>query len=120
MARGVIRLPLLPTNSAVRIRVRQSRAHGEPRADRGDAGGADRNDALLRALAPDAHFAGREIDALDIEAGELGQAQARRVRELEQRAVAHGKRIVAANLDQAHRFVGRERRRQPLRATSVP
>ena len=51
-------------------------------------GRADRHDPLLRALAPHAHFAGREVDAVDIESGQLGQPQPRRIRELEQRVIA--------------------------------
>ena len=112
IARGVIRLPLLPTNSAFGIRVRHARAHREPRADGLERRGADRNDPLLRALAPDADFAGGEIDAIGIEPREFGEAQSRRIGELEQRPVAHGKRIVAGDLDQAHRLVGRERGRE--------
>ena len=71
-----------------RVRARQRRADAEPGADRLARGGADRHDALLRALAPYAHLAVVDVDAIDVEPGELGQPQARRVGELEQRAIA--------------------------------
>ena len=101
----------LADEERLRVGARQAGSHREPGAHRGCRRGAYRNDPLLRALAPDADLARREIDALDIETGKLGQTQARRIRELEERAVAQRKRIVTANLDEAHRFVGRQRRR---------
>src|SRR5438067_9116186 len=50
-------------------------SYREPRFDGRACSGADRNDALLRAFAEHAHFAGRQIDAIDIEPREFSQSQ---------------------------------------------
>jgi hypothetical protein len=65
-----------------------------------------------RPLAQHAHFALREFEAIDVEAGELGEAKTRRVRELDERAIAQREVVVAVDRDEPRRFVGRQRRRQ--------
>src|SRR5207253_3022117 len=62
-----------------------------------------RHDALLAALAEDAHEARVRVEMLPVEAGELAHAEARGVEQLEARAVA-----------EAEEPVGPRRREQPV------
>src|SRR5262249_24770857 len=70
------------------------------------------NDPRLVALAGDAHCRIVEIDTVQREAGELGEAQSGRIKELEDRLVAKRKRIRLAKLHEARSLVWRQRMRQ--------
>jgi hypothetical protein len=99
------------------------RARIDPPAQRAERFAADRHDPLLRALPPDADFARVPVDAIQRQSGELREAQARRVEELEHRAVAHCQRVVgvcARQRDEKRRLVGRECVRQFLRRLRRP
>ena len=61
-------------------------AHG------GGRGPVERQDALLAALAADAKHPVRQVDVLEVQADELAQAQARRVEQLQDGAVAPAER----------------------------
>jgi len=98
----------------------ERRALREPSLDRLARRRAHRDDALLRPLAHHAHFSLCEIHAAHVERGELGQAQAGGVRELEQRAVAHAPALIVAQRHEPHGFVRRERRGEPLRRLRGP
>jgi hypothetical protein len=65
-------------------------------ADRGDRLAAERDEALLRALAPGAQEALAQVDVGDLEPDRLRGAQPARVHHLEQGAVAEHGRLVAA------------------------
>ena len=76
---------------------------------------ADRHEARLAALALDAHLLGVEVDRADVEVDDLLRAQAARVGELEQRAVALLERRRGRDPVQQRRDVGGlERARQAL------
>ena len=91
---------------------RQCRPQRQPRFKREARRLADGNDALLGAFAEHAHLALRQVERRQVEPGKLGHAQARRIRDLEQRAVAHREHVFVGDRDQAHCLVGREDRRQ--------
>jgi hypothetical protein len=82
-------------------RAASQRASGGGGAHRG----THRYDPLLAALAQHAHFTGGQVAAGNVELRELGKPQARRIRELEKRAVAQRQRIVAGYRDEARRFL---------------
>jgi hypothetical protein len=56
------------------------------------------NDACLRALAGHAHFARFAIDVAEVEARQLRNAQAARIRELEERAIAKARGVASSKL----------------------
>ena len=76
---------------------------------------ADGHDARFRALAEHAHRAVGRVDVAQIEPDELREPQARRVEQLEDRAVAQRHGIVAADREQARDLIGVERRGQTAR-----
>ena len=63
----------------------------------------------------DAHLAAREIDTIDIQARELGEAKTRRIGKLEYRAIANREIVIIGNRHEPNGFVGRQRRRQSFR-----
>src|SRR5207247_8235505 len=74
---------------------------------------AERDDALLVALAPDANCLLLEVDVSEIEVDGLAAAQAGRVDELQQSAVAQGERFVTTQpLENGVDLLGLERRRE--------
>src|SRR5581483_3832794 len=89
----------------------------EVAAERFDRLAADRDDALLRALAEAADEPAVEVDRRLVEAERLADAEARAVQELDERAVAERAwRRPVGCLDQPLRLAGRERARQRARA----
>src|SRR2546421_11282695 len=72
----------------LRIANRERNAPCDPRFQGSARGGADRNDALLRSLAPDAHLSRDQIKHRKIHPRKLGYTQPRRIRELEQGPIA--------------------------------
>ena len=92
-------------------------AAGEVAPERLDRLAADRDDALLAALADDAHEPVVEVDAALLEPDRLRDAQARAVEELDERAVAQRARRDARSPPSISRSAspGRERARQLAR-----
>ncbi len=79
----------------------------EPAFDRGDGFTADRQLARLVALAGDDQPALREIDVVEIDADQLGEAQPRRVNQFEHRDIAQQQRAgIAFDPQQAVDRVG--------------
>ena len=110
-----------PTNSAGSSAPASARALCEPRAQRLARRRADGHDAFLRALAHHAHFARRQGRG-DRSRGRRARTGAgptnRRARTARGRARASGSS--PSIVDQLHGFVGRERRREGVAATSAP
>ncbi len=98
--------PASPQKQRLRIDAREGRPGREPCAYRCACCRPDGHDPLLRALAPDAHFAAIEIDAIEIDARELGEPQPRRIGELEERAIAQRKGIGTFDLDEPDGVIG--------------
>src|SRR5882762_990455 len=74
---------------------------------------SDRNEPFLGALAEDARYAVLEQDVLQLERHQLGDARARGVGELEQRAIADGQRLVGVRRSQQLVYLGyRQHRRE--------
>ena len=85
----------------------------EVAAQRLDRWPPDRDDALLAALADDAHEPVVEVDAALLEPDRLGDAQPRAVEQLDERAVAQrSRRRAVRGPDQPLGLAGRERPRQ--------
>ncbi len=79
----------------------------------GERGRADRDDALLPSFAEDAHDRTAAVDVLPVELRELAHADAGRVQQLEDRAVAGRKRPGRAHaVEDAKHLVDREVRRE--------
>ena len=70
-----------------------------------DGVGSDRHDARLSALPEDAHFTGLEIDSIAVQASHFGNAQAARIDQFENGAVADRVRLVALKTDQPNRLL---------------
>ena len=104
--------------SAVAARGKDRPRDGEVAAQGTRGRRAEQELALLVALAGDAQPAPLEVDAIDGEAGELADAHAGRVEQLEHRLVAPRQRLVAARQaprrgDELLGLVDREDARQP-------
>jgi hypothetical protein len=95
------RPPRALTNTA-RTRGSRARSVGHARATAAGAlgGAAERHRALLVALADHRHGAAGEIEMGRLDAQELGDAQAARIRQLEQRPVAQRQPLLAFRLRQ--------------------
>src|SRR5437588_4212557 len=108
--------PETPASAAqekrLRVASRERNAPCYPRFQGSARRGTDRNDALLRSLAPDAHLSRGQIEHRKIHSRKLGDTQSRRIRELEQGPIAQDKRVVALDCHQLHRLVGRKRGRK--------
>ena len=93
--RGLSGRPRRSTNKARCIRRRNLGAHAQPGVQCLARERADRHHARLVALAQHAHRVVGEIDVVDLQPRELGQAQAGRIEQLEHGAIAHGQRLIA-------------------------
>ena len=103
------------TAPAPRCRRRASRGRAPGSAPARQGVLADGHEARLAALALDAHLLGVEVDRADVEVDELLRAQAARVGELEQRAVALLERRRGRDpVEQRGDVGGLERARQAL------
>ena len=121
IARGVSRRPVRLRNKADGSPARQCRTPRQPPAQGLARRRADGNDALLGALAPDAHFACRQIERRDVESGKLGDAQpATNTRARTGRDRARSASHLPVDRDQLHGFVGRKRGRKPSRRFRGP
>src|SRR5690606_1336838 len=95
-------------------RLRQRRALDEPGAQGLERVAPHRHDALAAALAHDAHARVVEVESREVELRELREPEARRIEELEDRAVAGDDRAVAANVEQLRHAIRIQRARKPL------
>ena len=98
---------------------------GRPRSqvavDRPQRGLAGRHEARLAALALHAHALAVEVDRVEVEVHELLGAQAGRVGQLEQRAVAQRERGVGGDAVEQRGDLGRlQHAREPLRRGAAP
>jgi hypothetical protein len=103
--------PRIPMKEYAGI-ARQARSQRQPGGEGLQSLGADRDDALLAALAGDAHLAGLPVDVLRRQSDQFGEAQARGIGQLEHGPVAHLPGIIAGIVEQLGELIGREAVRQ--------